>query len=144
MSSVTLLLCFSLCTAFYVGRAQTANTAQTADTTQPLRTVFVVRPNRYIGALAKIKVGINSKEVSLSNDTYAMTTFRADSVIAQLLNTRLSGQSAKPLVSFKDTSYFVTLPEEHATKKNRLILVEIDKESYLFYAQKVSKQEAIE
>lgn len=137
MSSVKWLLCFGLCAASYCGLAQTT------DTTHPLRTVYVVRPNRYTGALAKIKVGINSKEVSLGNDTYATTTFRADSVIAQLLNTRLSGQSAKPLVSFKDTSYFVTLPEEHATKKNRLILVEIDKESYLFYSQKVTKQEPI-
>jgi hypothetical protein len=139
MSSVKWLICFILCSALYNGtQAQTAS-----DTTHPLRTVYVIRPNRYTGALAKIKVGINGKEVSLGNNSYATTTLRADSVIAQLLNARLSGQSAKPLVSFKDTSYFVTLPEEHATKKNRLILVEVDKESYGIYAQKVSKQEPI-
>ena len=140
MSTVKWYHCLSLCAALCSSRALAQTTA---DTSHPLRTVYVIRPNRYTGALTKIKVGINGKEISLGNNTRATTTFRADSVIAQLLNARLSGESTKPLVSFKDTSYFVTLPEEHASRKNRLILVEIDKESYGFYSQKVNKQEVI-
>jgi hypothetical protein len=121
-----------------------AQTSAAPDTSAPYRMIYVVRPNQYIGALAKIKVSINGNIASLSNASYTKLGLHADSVILQIVNVRLTGESVQPLVTFKDTSYFVAFPEEHAHKKNRLILTEVDKESYYIYAQKVDHLIAVE
>lgn len=110
------------------------------DTTHPLRTVLVVRPGQYVGALARIRVDVNGRILSLSNASYATIQLRVDSVVVQIENHRISGESVQPLVSYKDTSYFVVFPEEHAHKKNRLIVTEVEHDSYDKYAAKVTRQ----
>jgi hypothetical protein len=110
------------------------------DTTHPLRTVFVVRPGQYVGALAKIRVDVNGHILSLPNASYGMLQLRVDSVVVQIDNRRISGESAQPLVNYKDTSYYVVFPEEHAHKKNRLIVTEVEHDSYDKYAAKVTRQ----
>ncbi|TDW99615.1 hypothetical protein [Dinghuibacter silviterrae] len=110
------------------------------DTSLPARTVYVVRPSQYIGALAKIRVDINGRRLSLPNASYAVLHFRADSVQVRIENRRVTGESVQPLVNFKDTSYFVVFPEEHAHKKDRLIVTEVEKDSYEKFADKVTHQ----
>jgi hypothetical protein len=129
---------FLLLTALLLSAVGSAQ-AQT-DSTLPFRRIYVIRPSQYVGALVKIKVNVNGHLIPMANDTYAMLDLRADSVILQIVNTRLAGESILPLVTFKDTSYFIAIPEEHAHKKDRLILTEIDKESYDKYAQKTTKR----
>ncbi|HTJ12819.1 MAG TPA: hypothetical protein VL547_12365 [Dinghuibacter sp.] len=109
------------------------------DTTHPVRVVYVVRPNQYVGALTKIRVEVNGQVVSMPNATYTDLRLRADSVTVRIENRRLSGESVLPLVSFKDTSYFVVFPEVHAHKKDRLIVTEVDKEGYNRYADKITR-----
>ena len=133
MKCAPLFLCFTLSFLSFKSFAQ-------VDTAAPLRKIYVLRPAQYVGALVKIKVDVNGKTVFLPNDSYAVMEIRADSVILQIANARVSGESIRPLVTFKDTSYFVTLPERHAHKKDRLILTEVDQESYDKYASKVSRQ----
>lgn len=108
------------------------------DTSHPARTVFIVRPGQYIGALTKIRVDISGRFLSLPNASYAELHFRADSVVVRLENRRMTGESVQPLVNYKDTSYFVVFPEEHAHKKDRLIVAEVEKDSYNRYATKVN------
>jgi hypothetical protein len=111
------------------------------DTSQSLmRTVFMVRPGQYVGALAKIKVDANGQKITLVNASYAVLKYRADSVVVRIDNRRLSGESVQPLVSYKDTTYFVVFPEEHAHRKDRLILTEVERDSYEKYAEKVTRQ----
>jgi hypothetical protein len=108
------------------------------DTSLPARTVFIVRPGQYIGALARIKVNICGREVSLPNASYAVLHLRTDSVVVRIDNRRVTGESVQPLVNYKDTSYFVVFPEEHAHKRDRLIVTEVEKDSYDRYADKVT------
>jgi hypothetical protein len=110
------------------------------DTTHPMRTIFVVRPGQYVGALAKIRVDINGKILSMANASYAMLQLRVDSVVVQIDNRRVSGESVQPLVSYKDTSYYVVFPEEHAHKRNRLIVTEVEHDAYDKYAAKITRQ----
>jgi hypothetical protein len=110
------------------------------DTTLPLRKIFIVRPSEFVGALAKIRVNVNGQVVSFPNNSYAALQYRADSVILRIDNKRVSGESVQPLVTFKAESYFVAMPEEHAHKKDRLILTEVEKDSYDKYALKVTHQ----
>jgi hypothetical protein len=131
-SRILLLLLFPLTLSSFSASAQ-------ADSL-PLRKIYVLRPGQYVGALVKIRIDINGKTISLPNDTYAFLECRADSVVLKVANSRVSGESVHPLVTFKEVSYFVTLPEKHAHKKDRLILTEVDKESYDKYASKVSRQ----
>jgi hypothetical protein len=105
-----------------------------------MRTVFMVRPGQYVGALAKIKVDANGQKITLVNASYAVLKYRADSVVVRIDNRRLSGESVQPLVSYKDTTYFVVFPEEHAHRKDRLILTEVERDSYEKYAEKVTRQ----
>lgn len=113
--------------------------AQT-DTSLPLRTVRLVRPGQYVGALTKIRVEINGQIFPMSNASYALLRLRADSIVLKIENRRVSGESVQPLVSYKDSSYFVVFPEQHAHKKDRLILTEVEKDSYDKYADKVTRQ----
>lgn len=109
------------------------------DTTHPSRVVFVLRPNQYVGALAKIRVDVNGQVLSMANGTYTDLHLKADSIVVRIENRRVSGESTAPLVSYKDTSYFVVFPEIHAHKKDRLIVTEVDRESYYHYADKVTR-----
>lgn len=113
--------------------------ARAQDTTHPARVVYVVRPNQYVGALAKIRVDVNGLIVSMPNASYTDVRLHADSITVRIENRRLTGESVVPLVSFKDTSYFVVFPEVHAHKKDRLIVTEVDKESYNRYADKITR-----
>ena len=106
----------------------------------PLKRIYLLRPNQYVGALAKIRIRVNDKVVSLPNNAYMIVECKADSVTLKLENRRLSGESLAPLVTYKPISYFVTIPEEHAHKMDRLILTEVDRDGYDIYAKKVTRQ----
>lgn len=114
--------------------------AQSADTALPSRKIYLLRPNEYVGALVKIKIDVNGRTISLPNNSFAVLDVQADSVILKIDNKRVSGESIQPLVTYKPVSYFVAIPEEHAHKKDRLILAEVEKDRYDLYAQKVSHQ----
>jgi len=120
--------------------AFTATAQANSDTSLPLRKVYVLRPSAYTGALVKIKVSVNGHMLELPNSSFGVIECRADSVVLKLANSRLSGESVRPLVTYRAETYYVTVPEPHAHKKGRLILTEVEKDSYDFYARKVSRQ----